>query len=246
MLSDLLTYALRILPGLGLLAFCYLLTRPLGDPLPRIAVLILGFVLVRDAMTPAGLWHIGTAGAVPWLRFTPDPALLVVCGTLTLTTTALILRTDHRLAALVPWGRADLRTLCWGLGGGLLAAAPVLALAAARPLDERGGTVALSLLPALAFFALAGNLAEEVLFRGLLQTRLEAVTGHTRATLLSAALFAACHVFLASTVTDVGWPLLAFTLYEGLICAHLRNHRGVLAAALAHALVIFLLSSALL
>jgi hypothetical protein len=46
-------------------------------------------------------------------------------------------------------------------------------------------------------------------------------------------------------VTDLGWPLLAFTLYEGLICAFLRLRSGVIAAALAHGTAIFLLTSAL-
>ncbi|MCG5219483.1 hypothetical protein [Streptosporangium sp. KLBMP 9127] len=54
----------------------------------------------------------------------------------------------------------------------------------------------------------------------------------------------ACHVFLASTVTVVGWQLLAFTLYEGLICAFLRLRSGVI-AALAHGIAIFLLAGAL-
>ena len=66
-----------------------------------------------------------------------------------------------------------------------------------------------------------------------------------RAAVLSGLLFAACHVFLASTVTDVGPPLLAFALYEGLICAFLRMREGVIAAALAHGTAIFLLASGL-
>lgn len=244
--ADLLPYATRTLPGLLLIAACWLLVRPVRDPLPRIVLLILGFVLVRDAMTPAGLWRVGAVGPVPWLRFAPEPALLAALGAVTLAATALLLRADRDLARLVRWGRMDWSTLGWGLGGGLLAAAPVLALSAAWPLDERGGAVALTVLPALAFFVLAGNLAEEVLFRGLLQGRAEWDTGPRRAAVLSAVAFAACHAFLASTVTGVGWPLLAFTLYEGLICAFLRNSRGVAAAALAHALAIFLLGSALL
>ena len=43
----------------------------------------------------------------------------------------------------------------------------------------------------------------------------------------------------------VGWPLLAFTLWEGLICAFLRMRRGVIPAAIAHGLAIFLLSCGL-
>ena len=87
--------------------------------------------------------------------------------------------------------------------------------------------------------------AEEVFFRGYLQGRLEQAMPAMRAALLSAVLFAACHAFLATTVTDVGWPLLAFTLWEGLICAFLRLRWGVIPAAIAHGLAIFLLSSGL-
>ncbi|MGW4793281.1 CPBP family glutamic-type intramembrane protease, partial [Nonomuraea sp. NPDC004297] len=132
----------------------------------------------------------------------------------------------------------------WGLGGGVLAAGPVLLLSTATPQAGRGGAVAVALLPVLLLFSLSGNLAEEVLFRGFLQGRLERHAGPVRAALLSALLFAACHAFLASTVTDVGWPLLAFTLYEGLICAFLRLRDGVIAAALAHGVAIFLLAGA--
>ncbi|MEO3804187.1 CPBP family glutamic-type intramembrane protease [Nonomuraea sp. B1E8] len=82
-------------------------------------------------------------------------------------------------------------------------------------------------------------------YGGFLQGRLEQHAGAVRAASLSALLFAACHAFLASTVTDVGWPLLAFTLYEGLICAFLRLRPGVIAAALAHGITIFLLAAAL-
>lgn len=82
-----------------------------------------------------------------------------------------------------------------------------------------------------------------MLFRGFLQGRMESEVGPVRAALFSAVCFAACHAFLASTVTDIGWPLLAFTLYEGLICAFLRLRWGVLPAALAHGLAIFLLAS---
>lgn len=50
---------------------------------------------------------------------------------------------------------------------------------------------------------------------------------------------------LATTMAEVGWPLLAFTLWEGLICAFLRMRRGVITAALAHGVAIFLLGSGL-
>jgi len=47
-------------------------------------------------------------------------------------------------------------------------------------------------------------------------------------------------------VTDAGPPLLLFTLYEGLICAFLRMHRGVVPAVIAHGLAIFLIGAGLL
>ena len=95
------------------------------------------------------------------------------------------------------------------------------------------------------FFCLAGNLFEEVLFRGLLQTRLAQAMSPVRAALLSGLLFAACHSFLASTVTDLGWPLLVFTAWEGLICAFLRLRHGLTPAVLTHGLAIAALATAL-
>nr|WP_236667290.1 CPBP family intramembrane glutamic endopeptidase [Nonomuraea sp. K271] len=243
-MSGLLAYGVRILPGLLLIGACYVVARRERDPLLRVMVLILGFVQVRDAMTPLEFWRLGAAGAVPWLRFTDQAGTLLLFGLGTLALTAGVLRLDSELRALVRWGRFAPVTLGWGVGGGVLAAAPVLLLSLPTPLAARGGAVAVTLLPVLLVFSLAGNLAEEVLFRGFLQGRLEQHASAGRAAVLSALLFAACHVFLASTVTDVGWPLPAFALYEGLICAFLRLRDGVIAAALAHGLAIFLLAGA--
>ncbi|MEV4224040.1 CPBP family glutamic-type intramembrane protease [Nonomuraea sp. NPDC049725] len=245
MLPELLAYGARVLPGLLLIGGCYALARGERDPLARVMALVLAFVLIRDAMTPLGFWRIGAAGAVPWLRFTDQAGVLVVFGLGTVAATVAVLRLDAGLRSLVRWGRFGPGTVVWGAGGGVLAAAPVLLLSLTTPLDGRGGAVAVALLPVLLLFSLAGNLAEEVLFRGFLQGRFEQRLDATRAALLSALLFAACHAFLASTVTDAGWPLLAFTLYEGLICAFLRVRHGVTAAALAHGIAIFLLAAGL-
>ncbi|MFB9071658.1 type II CAAX prenyl endopeptidase Rce1 family protein [Citricoccus parietis] len=102
----------------------------------------------------------------------------------------------------------------------------------------------------LAAFALCGNLVEEVLFRGFLQAHLEdnlpGRSGRWRAALLSALIFAAGHLFLAYNLTGVGWPLIAFTLFEGLVCAVIAMRHGVLGATVAHGGAIFLLTSGLL
>ena len=152
---------------------------------------------------------------------------------------------DTSLRALVWWGKPNISTLLFGIGGALLVVAPIFAFTASQPIEVRGGVVAITVLPALAFMTLAGNLLEEVLFRGYLQGRLVQVMTPVRAAVLSGMVFAACHMYLASTVTSVGWPLLAFTLWEGLICAVLRLRRGVIPAAVAHGLAIFLLASGL-
>lgn len=238
-------YALRITPGLALLAAAFTLTRPLREPLLRIGLLIIGFILIRDAMTPAGLWSLGADDGSLWLRFTDDAATLLALAAASLALTFAVLRSDARLRSLVRWGPANHKTIAAGIAGGILAAAPIATISTwstAGPADDPAPP---TLLPILLVFALSGNLAEEVLFRGLLQGRLEPDLGKFRAALASAVSFAACHALLASVVTDVGWPLLLFTLYEGLICAYLRMRYGVLPAALAHGIAIFLLSSAL-
>ena len=61
--------------------------------------------------------------------------------------------------------------------------------------------------------------------------------------MLSGLFFALGHTFLAITVTDSGYMVLIFTLYEGLICAWLADKFGVIPASLAHALAIFMLSA---
>lgn len=244
--NTLLGYSELLLPGLILLGVCFWLARSDRDPLLRIVVLILGFILIRDAMTPTGLWEFGLVeGVVPWLRMTDNPFVLITFGLSSLLLVVATLR-DEKLRKLVKWGTPNFSTIGLGVLGGLLAAAPILAISFGEPVETRGGTVAAVVLPALAFMALVGNLGEEVFFRGYLQGRLEQAMPAVRAALFSAFLFAACHAFLATTVTDVGWPLLAFTLWEGLICAFLRLRRGVIPAAIAHGLAIFLISSGLL
>ncbi|HIY64923.1 MAG TPA: CPBP family intramembrane metalloprotease [Candidatus Agrococcus pullicola] len=244
-METLLPYLLLILPGIVLITLAFLLVRS-ANPILRVVMLILGFILIRDAMTPTGLWEFGVAnGMTPWLRMSHDPFVLVAfgLGSLVLVGATLI---DPKLRRLVTWGRPRPVPIIAGFTGGVLAAAPFVLLSMGTPISERGGDVALATLLPLAFMAFAGNFSEEVFFRGYLQGWLEQQMPKLRAALSSGVIFAACHVFLATTVTDVGWPLLVFTLVEGLVCALLRMRWGVIPAAIAHGTAIFLMSAGLL
>lgn len=241
-------YVLRVLPGLAVLGAVWFLLRGRhrDDVVLRVVVAILGFVLIRDAMTPEGFWGFGlTSASVPWIRFADDGVLLVVLG-LTSVATVWLLTRDGALRALVDWGKPDWRALLTGLAGAAVVLAPFALLYTGVPVTGRGGTVPASLLPALAVLAYGGNLLEEVLFRGFLQGHLARHHSAARTVLLSGLFFAAGHVFLASTVTDVGWPLLLFTLVEGLVCAEVARRQGVLAATVTHGTVIFVMASGLL
>nr|WP_083474345.1 CPBP family intramembrane glutamic endopeptidase [Pseudonocardia sp. AL041005-10] len=151
------------------------------------------------------------------------------------------------LPGLIVWGRFGPQSLRAALGGAAVLLVPLTAVLWTVPVEQRGGAVAVGLLPALAVLAFGGNLLEEVLFRGLLQGRLAGVPGFGAVRTIGASglLFAVGHVFLATTVTDLGWPILVFTAAEGLVCAWVRHGHGVLAATLVHGTVILVLASGL-
>lgn len=240
-----LDYPLRVLPGLAVVAAAF---AALGRSAPvlRIVLLLLGFVLLRDTMTPLGLWSLGSApGGTPWLRFPPDGGVLVAAGTLAAAGALAVAYGPRDLRGLVVWGGLGPRALVTALAAAAVVAGPVLALQWTVPLTERGGPVPAALLPALAVLAFGGNLLEEVLFRGLLQGWLAGPGGYgpARTVLLSGLAFAAGHVFLATTVTGLGAPVLAGTLAEGLVCAWVRHRHGVLASTVTHGTAILALAS---
>lgn len=211
------------------------------------------------------------AGGLPtlWLRFTDDPLALLVMAAASLALVAAILWACRDLRWTVLWtGRRWWASVLVGLLGAVLIVVPFLFLYGTLgqwipalhsvapalsmpvvPVDNRGGAVAGGVLVVLALFALCGNLVEEVLFRGFLQAHLEdqlpGRTGRWRAALLSALIFAAGHLYLAYNLTGLGWPILAFTAFEGLVCAVIALRHGVLGATVAHAGAIFLLASGL-
>jgi membrane protease YdiL (CAAX protease family) len=243
--NELVPYLLRVAPALGLAALLLALV-PRKETAARLAIHVLVFILVRDAMTPAGLWRLASA-PVFWLRFTHSlPAL----WGLTVSTVGLVAGIAWLerplMRSVVLWEAGRIRAVLCGLACALLIAAPVIVLGRGTPVALRGGAVAGPELATVLVFTLVGNSYEELLFRGFLQGELTARVGAGRAALLSGLGFALGHAFLATTVTDVGPSILAFTAYEGLICAELRRRFGLVPPVIAHGGGIFLIGSGLL
>lgn len=252
-----LTYGLRVAPGIA--ALLLLLTAlPRKAAGLRITVYIAIFIVIRDAMTPIGLWELGTEG-VFWIRFTDSlPLLLMIAAGSGIVAAAMLLAEPQWRAQIewlrIPQGRPSLRpssrylytarSLSTGLVGAALTAAPLLLVYTTVPIGLRGGTIAPVLLPGIAAVALVGNFYEELLFRGFLQDYLLTEIGTSRlsAAFISGIAFAAGHSFLAVTVTSVGAPLLLFALYEGIIAGLIRMRWGLLPAVLSHGGAILLLT----
>lgn len=239
----LIDYGLNILPGLLLLGGLYFLYKGRQAIAFRIFLLILAFMLMRDAMTAHNLWELGIHNGVLWIRFVDDPFVLVSLGLASLVFAVLVLVANKQMKPYLKWGKLTPKTLLYGLLGAGAIATPLLIAYQFTPLAERGGSVALGLLPALLAITLLGNFMEELLFRGYLQGYLEKLYKPLLAALLSTLTFASAHIFLAFIATDIGIALLIFTLYEGLVCAFLRMRYGLWPAVVAHGVGVFVVVS---
>jgi len=238
------TYLARVAPGLLLGIALLLFTE--RQPKLRIAIYLSLFVLLRDAMTPLGLWSFGTAGFF-WIRLSADPLFLLLFATACLGLSLAIYFLDRANRPLFRWTRGNpLHGIAAALFGTLLVVAPLAFVYQSVAIDLRGGPVPTHLLPALLIFALLGNLLEESLFRGYVYGLLEQQMTPLRAAIGSGVVFAFCHIYLATTVTSVGYPLLVFTLWEGIIAGIVGSKYGVLPSTLTHGGAIFLLASGLL
>ncbi len=236
-------YFARIAPGLLLGAAVIYLAR--RAPLVRIGIYLALFVLMRDAMTPLGLWSFGSQG-IFWIRLAGNPLFLVLSGAISLGIVLALYFFDGENRSVFRWRRGRLPAgLLWGLGGAIVVVVPLVAAYDFTPIDSRGGAVPRGQLPAMLAFALLGNLLEEALFRGYVYGRLAQTMTPMRAAVVSGVVFAFCHIYLAMTVTDVGYPLLAFTLWEGVIAGVVGAQGGVLCSTVTHGGAIFLLASGL-
>lgn len=245
-MSDFLDYSLWITPGCLLLGLLFYLL-PKKTILAKVFILIFGFILVRDSMTRFEFWEFGVTSDVLWMRFIEDGLILSLMGLVSLVLALGLywVLGDWRLY-IQWWGKNRYLSVLAGISGAGVVIAPFIWLYQGLPVVSRGGLVPLNLLAVLLMFAISGNFLEELLFRGYLQGYLATFVAPGRAAILSALLFGAGHLFLAYTVTDLAWPVIVFTLYEGLICSLVGWKYGVLASTLTHGLAIFALASGIL
>ena len=261
-MDSMMMYGMRITPGIAAL-LALLLVLPRRAPGLRVVVYIGIFVVIRDAMTPTGLWSFGTEGFF-WLRFIDSAPLLLGFAAGSTVLVAAMLFAEPQWRRRIEWlrlppgrstgelsgsasGALGAVGLAAGLAGAVLTAAPLLLIYSGVPVETRGGEVAAVLLPAIAATALLGNLYEELLFRGFLQDYLQKDLGMRplRAAITSGLAFGAGHSFLAVTVSSVGAPLLLFATYEGILAGLIRMRWGLIPAVLSHGGAIFLLAGGL-
>ena len=225
-------YGFYLLPGLILFGLWFGFT-PKTLPGLRIVILLLAFVLMRDAMTPLGMWSLSREVQI---EFTANPWVLAALGGLSLGLIALLARLAPELWQLTVLFKGNRWAgLAVGLGAGCLIGLPLRLYQGIEP-------VYWAWLMGMLVLAYCANALEEVLFRGFLQGYLEQHVTPLRAALLSGLAFAACHSFLALSVTQLGWPVLAFTLIEGVACGLVRMRYGVVAATATHGTAILLIA----
>lgn len=229
-------YASHLTPGLLLFGLWFALT-PTTLPAMRILILLAAFVLMRDAMTPLGMWALGSEVQI---AFSANAFVLAMLGWLSALLIMLLARIAPDLWRLIRWtlGHPGIGLAC-GLLVGCLIGAPLRIYQGIDASAIHGYWV---WLPGMVVLAFGANALEEVLFRGFLQGYLEQHVTLLRAASISGVAFAACHAFLALSVTQLGWPVLLFTLLEGLACALVRMRYGVLPAAVAHGTAILLIA----
>lgn len=166
-MSLLISYSIRILPGLILLSLLYLLLTK-KESMLRIFILFLAFIMMRDTMTPMGIWTFGQGQGIIWFRFINDSFVLISLALLSGIFSIIVLIVNQNKLTAVNW-TADstyLLSLLYGFLGSLLTVGPFLILYLFIPIDLRGGLVSMDLWPALFIFCLLGNFL--IIFRNSL------------------------------------------------------------------------------
>lgn len=234
-------------PGLVIAGVLFWFFRN-SHKLIHIGIFVTVFIFTRDAMTRFGLWRIGGQGFL-WIRWISDPLILVVLAVSSLGFVILMQKVSPVLAKGVDFFRGKkVQGLLLGILGAIIVVFPLISYHAAFvPIAERGGAVALSILPFTLLISLVGNFYEEILFRGYVYSYLieDENMPPLKAAVLSGLLFSFGHIFLAFNVTSVGLPILIFAFWEGSIAGIVRSKYGVIPATLTHGLAIFIITSGL-
>lgn len=237
-------YVLYILPGLILIAVFFITVKP--NPNLRIIAYIFTFVLLRDALTPLGLWRLGSNGVYLWIRLSEDPLFLILFGVFSLIIVSTLYFFDQENRNHLVWFHGNKwMGVVVGVVGCMMVILPFLIIYQGIDMSLRGGPVSATLILPILIFAMFGNLLEEGLFRGYVLGFLKTRNKPMIAGLNSGLIFAFCHIFLALTVTSIGLPLLLFTLWEGVIAGLVGTKYGIIPATLTHGGAIFFLSSGL-
>lgn len=101
-MEQLLEYGIRIFPGLFILSISYFLL-PKKERIIKMFLLLFGFILMRDTMTPLGFWEFGFANNTLKLRFINDPLILLVLGFTSLVVCLVLYRVDENLKRNLKW-----------------------------------------------------------------------------------------------------------------------------------------------
>lgn len=236
-------YLVLVAPGIIAGAIMLIVAR--RESRLRILIYLAMFILLRDALTPIKLWSLGTQGFF-WMRLYSDPMFLYAFGIGCLGLSLSLYFLDRENQPLVRWTRGNAAIgVLWSVAAAVVVVAPLMMLYRYTPIELRGGSVLAKNIPAILVFAILGNLLEELLFRGYVFGLLVQKMTPLRAGVLSGVVFAFCHIFLATTVTNVGYPLLIVTLWEGTIVGIVGAKFGVGPATISHGGAVFLLSSGL-
>jgi len=239
-------YFLRSLPGF-MIGVLFILLIGKKSFITRIFSYVLLFIMIRDVMTPLGLWSFGTEG-VFWLRVIENPGFLLVVAILSVGIVLVVNRVDREAGDIWIFRRTSyLKTVATGLAGAALVFVPMLLIYQFVPIEQRGGAVTRdpAFLASLLIFCLSANFLEESIYRGYFQGYIVKLFSPAKSAVLSGLLFSFSHIFLATTVTDAGWGVIAFTAFEGIVAGFVYLRGGVLAATITHGGAIFLLCSGL-
>ena len=241
----LINYILRMLPAVIIIIIGSFLLRP--NKSLRIIIYILSFILLRDALTPASLWSLGITNGVPWIRLYLNHIFLIGMGFFSLIFVILLMLFDKENSkeiTLINRTKA-IPGLLFSIVALIILVAPFIIVYGYSNVETRGGIVPEEYIISILFFSLFGNFLEEVLFRGYIYNFFRKKDNDIKAGIISGFVFCFFHIYLATTVTSIGTPLLLFTLWEGIICGIVGSKYGVIPSTIVHGGAIFLLTSGL-